>query len=104
VLLRRSDRTRQDRDQLISLSNERVQLSVDNERGLLRELQPVQRLAHLLVGDSELVNEIRAALGAASFLVVRSAAGCRSHELPCDVLGGYIVGKPPTQPDRACRE
>jgi hypothetical protein len=104
ALLRRPDRARQDRDQLVSLSNECVQLGIDNKRSLLSELQPVQRFAYLLVGDPELVNEIRETLRAASLLVVRSAAGCRSHELSCDVLGGYFVRKPTAQPDRTRSE
>jgi hypothetical protein len=95
-LLGRLDRARQDRDEFISFSNECIQLAIDNECGLLRELQPVQRLANLLVGDSELMDEIRPALGPAGFLVIRPAASRRPHELSRDVLCRYLVGKSPT--------
>jgi hypothetical protein len=67
----RLDRCRQDRDQFVGFSHQgRELLAADDNFSVLDESQPVQRLAHLLVRHTDLVNEIGAALGAACFLVV----------------------------------
>jgi hypothetical protein len=63
------------------------------------------KFAEILVGDPELVNEIREALDAAGFFVIRSAASRCSHQLPRNMLRRDLVWKPPTQPDRTrCKQ
>ena len=47
----RPDRCGQDRDELVGFSDERIQVGVRKEGCLLREPEPVQRLAYFLVRE-----------------------------------------------------
>ena len=78
--------------------------TIDAQLCILDEPQPVQRLAHLLVRDTDLVDEVGATLGTARFLVVRSTAGRRPHQLPQDVFRRRALRERLAQPNHSSRE
>jgi hypothetical protein len=98
-LLRRLDRRCQNRNQFVGLAYQDVDLGIHDKLCILDEPQPVESLPHLLVRHTDLVNEVCATLGTARFLVVRSAASRRPHQLSEDVLRSRPLRKPLAQPN-----
>jgi hypothetical protein len=103
-LLRRLDRGRQDRDEFVCLACQRVDVATHDKLCVLNQPQPVLRLAHLLVRDTDLVNEVGATLCTARFLVVRSTARRCPYQLPEDVLRGRPLRKRLAQPNHLRRK